>query len=449
MPIKGIENHKYTNRIIKWLVVCGDFVVLWALLYWVAEIIPHSDRWDDDKCRTFWMVCTLTMIISEYCFSTIIHLRLVGGGEILRRNFMLVATQTLLSYLALRAIHFTYRFGWQLFLMGISMFVIIVLLRYIERWMLKRFRKLGYNTRKVTIVGADPELHRLYQKIISNPTYGYKLRSSYVSPSDFASLLSHPEDLHLGDEVYLCVPRMERQLIERTASLCYRQMIKFYYVPVAEEKLNLHPVYIDDMEVLATYTGPLEEPLNRMFKRGFDILFSILFLIPTSLMLPFIAIIIKCQSPGPVFIRQLRTGLGGQDFYCLLFRSLHTNAANNDSQQFPFGKFMRRTRIDKLPMFWNVLVGDMSVVGPRPHKLALIEQYDKLADKYMLRHFVKPGITGWAQVTGFRGEVYELSQMEGRIERDIWYIQHWSFWLDLRIIWLTFKTIFKRDKNAY
>ena len=163
----------------------------------------------------------------------------------------------------------------------------------------------------------------------------------------------------------------------------------------------------------------------------------------------FIAIIIKCQSPGPVFIRQLRTGLGGQDFYCLLFRSLHTNAANNDSQQFPFGKFMRRTRIDKLPMFWNVLVGDMSVVGPRPHKLALTEQYDKLADKYMLRHFVKPGITGWAQVTGFRGEVYELSQMEGRIERDIWYIQHWSFWLDLRIIWLTFKTIFKRDKNAY
>ena len=91
----------------------------------------------------------------------------------------------------------------------------------------------------------------------------------------------------------------------------------------------------------------------------------------------------------------------------------------------------------------------MSVVGPRPHKLALIEQYDKLADKYMLRHFVKPGITGWAQVTGFRGEVYELSQMEGRIERDIWYIQHWSLWLDLRIIWLTFKTIFKRDKNAY
>ena len=155
MPIKGIENHKYTNRIIKWLVVCGDFVVLWALLYWVAEIIPHSDRWDDDKCRTFWMVCTLTMIISEYCFSSIIHLRLVGGGEILRRNFMLVATQTLLSYLALRAIHFTYRFGWQLFLMGISMFMIIVLLRYIERWMLKRFRKLGYNTRKVTIVGAD------------------------------------------------------------------------------------------------------------------------------------------------------------------------------------------------------------------------------------------------------------------------------------------------------
>ncbi len=110
---------------------------------------------------------------------------------------------------------------------------------------------------------------------------------------------------------------------------------------------------------------------------------------------------------------------------------------------------MRRTNIDELPQFWNTLMGDMSIVGPRPHMLAHTEQYGKLIDKYMVRHFVKPGITGWAQVTGFRGETSELWQMEGRIERDIWYIQNWSLWLDLRIIWLTVKLMFKRDRQAY
>jgi putative colanic acid biosynthesis UDP-glucose lipid carrier transferase len=231
---------------------------------------------------------------------------------------------------------------------------------------------------------------------------------------------------------------------------------KFYYLPTAEEKLNLQPILIDDIGVMTTYTSPLEEPLNRLLKRLLDVVFSVLCLILTAILLPFIVLVIKRQSPGPVFFRQLRTGLGGHDFYCYKFRSMHVNsdadrlqATEDDPRKFPFGDFIRKTNIDELPQFWNVLIGDMSIVGPRPHMLAHTEQYDKLIDKYMVRHFVKPGITGWAQVTGFRGETRELWQMEGRVERDIWYIQHWSLWLDLRIIWLTFKTIFKRDKKAY
>ena len=233
-------------------------------------------------------------------------------------------------------------------------------------------------------------------------------------------------------------------------------MIKFYYVATAEEKLNLQPVQMDDLEVMGTYSSPLEDPLNRLFKRLADILLSAIFLAPTVLLLPFIAVIIKRQSPGPIFFRQRRTGLDGREFWCWKFRSMHVNtdadrlqATKDDPRKFPFGDFMRKTNIDELPQFWNVLRGDMSIVGPRPHMLAHTEQYDRLIDKYMVRHFVKPGITGWAQVTGFRGETRELWQMEGRVERDIWYIQHWSFWLDLRIIWLTAKTIFKRDEKAY
>lgn len=460
-----IRNNKLTNRLIQLLIIAGDFAALWVLLYYLVGTIPQSEGWDEEKERAFWMVCTFALIIAEYLFPSVIHERVVGANDILQRSTMLIATHTLLSYLLLRAIHFMYRLGWQLFAMGLVMLVCIILLRFVERWLVKKLRQSGYNTRCITLVGSDKELLHLYKKLTSNSTFGYRVRHIYgdidgLTPDgsvrDFEALLSRPEELQLGDEVYLCVSRKERELIERTVRLCDHRMAKFYYLPTAEEKLNLQPVLIDDIGVMTTYTSPLEEPLNRLLKRLFDIVFSILCLIPSALLLPFIVWAIKRQSPGPVFFRQLRTGIDGKDFYCYKFRSMHVNddadrlqATEDDPRKFPFGDFMRKTNIDELPQFWNVLIGDMSIVGPRPHMLAHTKQYDKLIDKYMVRHFVKPGITGWAQVTGFRGETRELWQMEGRVERDIWYIQHWSFWLDLRIIWMTAKTIFKRDEKAY
>ena len=439
-----------------WTVIALDFVALWLLLPVVADFIPDAEEWTDDKYRLFWGICTMSMVLAEYWFYSIIHQRMVGAGDILRRSTLLVATQVVVSYLLLRSVRFMYRIGWPLLFMGLALWTVIILLRFVEREVLKRLRRQGFNTRTVTFVGSDEELQRLHQRMLSIPSYGYKLCSSYASTAEFLALLGHPEDLRLGDEVYLCTPRRERQLIERTASLCRHRMIKFYYVTTAEEKLNLQPVQMDDLEVMGTYSSPLEDPLNRLLKRLLDIVFSFLCLMFTALLLPFIVLVIKRQSPGPVFFRQLRTGIDGKDFYCYKFRSMHVNddadrlqATEDDPRKFPFGDFMRKTNIDELPQFWNVLIGDMSIVGPRPHMLAHTEQYDKLIDKYMVRHFVKPGITGWAQVTGFRGETRELWQMEGRVERDIWYIQHWSLWLDLRIIWLTFKTIFKRDKKAY
>jgi len=460
-----IRNNHYTNKLIQLLIIAGDYILLCILLYIVIGTIPHSEVWDEEKGRVLWMICTFAFIVAQYLFPSLIHERIVGANEILRRSTMLVITQTLLSYLLLRTIHFTSRLGWQLFVMGLVMLVSIILLRFIERWSVKKLRQSGYNTRYVTLVGSDKELLHLYKKLTRNSTFGYKVRGIYGeieglrnngSIIDFESLLSRPENIKLGDEVYLCVPRNERELIEQTARLCDNRMAKFYYLPTAEEKLNLQPLLIDDIGVMTTYASPLEEPLNRLLKRLSDIVFSILCLIPTALLFPFIAAIIKRQSPGPVFFRQLRTGLNGHDFYCYKFRSMHVNsdadrlqATKDDPRKFPFGDFMRKTNIDELPQFWNVLIGNMSIVGPRPHMLAHTEQYERLIDRYMVRHFVKPGITGWAQATGFRGETSELWQMEGRVERDIWYIQHWSLWLDLRIIWMTVKSIFKRDEKAY
>ena len=170
----------------------------------------------------------------------------------------------------------------------------------------------------------------------------------------------------------------------------------------------------------------------------------------------FVAIVTKITSPGPVFFKQKRNGLNGKEFYCYKFRSMKVNrdadtvqATKDDPRKTKFGNFLRKSSIDELPQFINVLKGDMSVVGPRPHMLKHTEEYSALINKYMVRHFIKPGITGWAQVNGCRGETKELSQMEDRIRKDIWYVENWSFWLDLRIIYMTVRNAIHGEDNAY
>ncbi|MDO4196857.1 MAG: exopolysaccharide biosynthesis polyprenyl glycosylphosphotransferase [Prevotellaceae bacterium] len=460
-----MRSNNLSNNLIKWAVIAIDFIVLLLLIFLFIDIIPGSEKWDNEKERIFWMICITSLMIAEYFFSTRIHFRSIGADDILKRSTMLALTQTLVTYLLLRAIHFMARLGWQILGIGISFLLITIVLRLFERWLLKKFRSMGYNTRFVTLVGSDKELERLYKKLIHNASWGYKLKSFYGSMKgltssgsidDFIHLLDTPEKLRLGDELFLSVSRKEKELIERTARLCEKQVVKFYYVPMAEETLNLQPALFDEQQVFTTYTSPLEDPLNKMVKRLSDIVMSLLFLIPTAILLPLVALIIKIQSPGPIFFRQRRTGLEGHDFYCYKFRSMHVNkdadqvqATKNDPRKFAFGNLMRKTNIDELPQFWNVLRGDMSIVGPRPHMLAHTKQYSELIDKYMVRHFVKAGVTGWAQVTGFRGETQHQWQMEGRVERDIWYIQNWSIWLDIRIIWMTIKTIFSPDAKAY
>ena len=160
--------------------------------------------------------------------------------------------------------------------------------------------------------------------------------------------------------------------------------------------------------------------------------------------------------PGPIFFKQNRNGLNDKEFYCYKFRSMKVNkeadtlqATKDDPRKTRWGNIMRKTNIDELPQFINVLLGDMSIVGPRPHMLKHTEEYSKLINKYMVRHFVKPGITGWSQVTGYRGETKELKDMEGRVIGDIWYIEHWSFWLDIYIIYKTVRNAIHGEKNAY
>ena len=205
-----------------------------------------------------------------------------------------------------------------------------------------------------------------------------------------------------------------------------------------------------------TFARNLFSTRQMIAKRALDIVGSMVGMIILGIATIFVAPAIKLDSPGPVFFKQKRNGLNDKEFYCYKFRSMRVNtqadslqATKDDPRKTRWGNIMRKTSIDELPQFINVLLGDMSVVGPRPHMLKHTEEYSKLINKYMVRHFGKPGITGWSQVTGYRGETKELKDMEGRIRGDIWYIEHWSFGLDLFIIYKTVANAIHGEKNAY
>lgn len=492
-----MSNNNQSNQVIKWMVAVGDLALLNAIVYVVAHMRHWVDVWPEREFVNFVLVCNISLIIGQMWYSTVIHQRLIGAGEIVRRVFGLSVVTIVVAYLLLRVIGSYQHVGWVLLGIGIVFLVLMLLKRLVERWIIRKVRGFGRNLRTVTLVGSDPELLTVCEKLQSEASYGYKVIGYYADreigewthsiedgtekkegdlppPShskkdhsdikrlgtmtEFLEGLNNPDSLELGDELYLSISRRDKKIIKKVSQMCDHKVVRFFYVPVSVESigLNLKRELLDDVEVYSTYENPLMNPANKFLKRSFDILFSLVFLIPTAILFPFIFLIIKIQSPGPILFKQKRTGIDGKDFYCYKFRSMHVNAdadrvqaTKDDPRKYPFGNFMRKANIDELPQFLNVLKGDMSIVGPRPHMLAHTEMYSEQIGTYMVRHFVKPGVTGWAQVTGFRGETKELWQMEERVKRDIWYMENWTMWLDIRIIWMTFKTIFFHDKNAY
>ena len=460
-----------TNNLIMWLVTFVDFVVLNAVLYAFCKVDDSLLSFTWLQKRMFFFVSNTSMLISELKFHTIVHKRIVSAGEVLRKVVVLTIGYAVIAYIAMRHIMYWTAAGYILMKISASLFVLLTFLRFIERSVIKGMRKIGRNLRTVTLVGSDRELWNLCKKLSEDPTTGYRILGYYSDEKveDFAfpwqgtvkDLLANDESVNkvsIGDEMYVCLSRKERDTIRALSDLCDRQVSKFYYVPVSVESigLSLRREYIEDIEIYTTHETPLVNPFNIIIKRLFDITVSVFALLFTVLVFPIIWIIIKIQSPGPIFFKQVRTGLDGKNFVCYKFRSMHVNkeadtlqATKDDPRKYPFGNFMRKANIDELPQFWNVLKGNMSIVGPRPHMLAHTDIYSKLIKEYMVRHFIKPGITGWAQVMGFRGETKELWQMRERVKRDIWYMEHWSFWLDIRIVLMTFTLFFRHDKNAY
>lgn len=357
-------------------------------------------------------------------------------------------------------------------LYGVSAGLLIILLHLLIRRIILWIRKSGRNRLRVLMVGADENLVSLSREMEAGyGVHGYNVLGFFtdkyidqVPAGD--SVLGGINDVfdylknHQVDELYCGVnPSSDGEFISRLIHEADSRFIQFWFVPNMNgyPHRKMHYDEFGDVTIISLREEPLNNPLMQLLKRTEDIVISGLFLVTVyPLVWIFVAIGTRLTSPGPILFRQNRTGYNGKSFRCLKFRSMKVNtdsdkiqATEDDPRKTKFGDFLRRTSIDELPQFINVFKGDMSIVGPRPHMEFHTDMYSKLISEYMVRHLVKPGITGWAQVNGCRGETKTVEQMKDRVEHDIWYIEHWSPLLDVKIVFMTVRQILGGDDQAY
>ena len=343
--------------------------------------------------------------------------------------------------------------------------------KYIYRVIAAYVRNQYKYIRKILVVGSAELSASLYRSgmLINNLRYSLVgiigerphngLAANYLgSITELETTLDNNE----VDEVFLALPSSQAEQINFVIDCCEKKQIQVNVINDFSRIGSgaLRSTAYAGFPVVGLRYFPLDDAENRLFKRSFDILFSILFLaLIFSWLAPIIALMIKLNSKGPIFFKQDRWGLNNEKIVCYKFRTMrHANAevetefkqaGKNDERVTSLGKFLRKTSIDELPQFLNVLKGDMSVVGPRPHPIPLSIESKDIVQNYMMRHLVKPGISGWAQVNGSRGEVQSPAEMRRRVAFDLWYIENWSFWLDCQIIFQTIVNLLKGDERAY
>lgn len=421
-----------------------------------------------------WFLLVVSAIAAAWILGIKINERGRSAVNIANRA-ILNAAATFILYNGLMAI--IYELVLQGKLLGLQAVLtgfLYVLWHLLVRWIIGRIRRKGSNNYTVALVGSNPNMQQICQFLNESWTNeGYKVVGMFTSrpeevPAGVTNLGTPEEAIPYVIENHdilkeiLCSlnPATETDYVNRLVSTCESMMVRFKYVPGMEgyPKRKMNISQLGSVSVISLHEEPLNTPLAKFIKRSADVFFSGLFLVTLfPLIWLFCAIGIKLSSPGPVFFKQKRTGYEGKEFWCYKFRSMHAStdadtkqAVKGDSRVFPFGEFLRKSSLDELPQFINVFRGDMSIVGPRPHMLHHTDIYSELIGDYMIRHLAKPGITGWAQVNGCRGETKELSEMKERVEKDIWYIEHWSVELDVSIVLKTVWQILRHeDEKAY
>lgn len=344
-------------------------------------------------------------------------------------------------------------------------FLLLTLYRIAFYWSIRRYRFRGGNFVNVLAIGRDKNLKKI-RSVFDDPYLGYRYKGFFDdSPSKSPTYLGKVDQVYdyvaknSIDEIYCLASKFSQKELQKLIDFADNNMIKLKVIPDNKEVFTraMSLEMFDEIPVLNFRRQPLDTDYARIIKRLFDIAFSLFVIVGIlSWLTPILFVLIKAESPGSLFFKQKRHGLKKKVFWCYKFRSMAQNAdsdskmaTKNDMRVTKVGRFIRKTSIDELPQFINVLMGDMSVVGPRPHMELHTEGYQSSVNKYLVRHFVKPGITGLAQVRGYRGEVENKSDILNRIRLDVLYVERWTLGLDLRIIYSTVHNVFAGEAKAY
>ena len=353
------------------------------------------------------------------------------------------------------------------FLILTSIISSISTIKFLWLLFLKKYRSLGNNYRTTVVVGFDDSSKNIIKLFKSKSNLGYKFLGFFSNKIyKNSEYLGGVEDIftyvkeNIVDEIYCSLSTLNEDQIKEINKFAIDKKIGLNLIPNSSElySKNQSVEYYDDaLMVLNVNKLPFEFAENFYIKRVFDVFFSLficVFLL--SWLWPILWLFVKLESKGPLLFKQGREGINGKEFICYKFRSMKFNeesskvhATKNDRRVTKTGAFLRKTSMDELPQFFNVLLGDMSVVGPRPHLESLSLEYQKDVDDYLKRHIVKPGITGLAQISGYRGEIKKKSDIKNRVRLDIFYIENWSFFLDIKIILQTVLNVFKGEEKAY
>lgn len=455
------------SKYLKVLFSLGDFVILnlsfvgayFAKFYTLdgLAIPPYLELWI--LVNVFWG--SLTLIFKPYNID-----RTTKLNEILKKHYALVVIH-LLMITAFWVFNKAYYYSRAQLLITFLLFLVsISVWRLIFVYTLGILRAKGFNIRKVIVIGYRNNSSDIVKHFYKHPEYGYRVIKTFgnniAETNSLDEKLENIKQYVLQneiDEIYCCMPYMNLSELRSLVDFGHESLVKiklignFQGLPLS----GLKSTNYGSIPVINVTSIPLDEWKNKVSKRIFDITFSsLVILFVFTWLIPIIAIIIKLTSRGPVFFKQKRTGLNNNIFECWKFRTMYINgeadlkqATKDDPRITPIGKFLRKTSLDELPQFFNVLVGNMSVVGPRPHPVKLNEQFTPQIKKFAQRHSVKPGITGLAQAKGYRGETATFEKMNNRVRLDRFYVEKWFFSLDIKIILLTILSLAKGQENAY
>lgn len=464
-----------TYRFSRYFKLC---FLLWDLVLLNVAIIlsfllryDSFDRIDLKEVRTISLISNLLWIILLLYKDSYRIIRIERVETILMRMVRHISVHISMIALLVTVLKFEQISHLRMLYFYLIFFVFLFLFRVIFMKLLKYIRTEGYNFKNVVIVGANDAGQNIAKILAKDLTFGYRILGFFDDNIDSRVSLSFPllggldtiQDYISSnnvDEMYIALHIDQIDIIHQLTSLCERSMVRIKFIPDFQQYTRSSKVEItfyENTPVLMLRKEPLEESLNRLLKKAFDLCFSVAVIVLIfPWLFPIMIILIKMDSPGPIFYRQKRSGRDNKQFWCFKFRTMHVNAAEDgvpgtlgNKRVTKLGAFLRRTSIDELPQFFNVFWGTMSVIGPRPHMIVHTEQYSELINNYLVRHYAKPGISGWAQVNGFRGETKELIEMKDRVDYDIWYIENWNLLLDIKIIYHTVLNVFKGEENAY